>query len=98
MSGDMVSGAVVSGAVASGAIMLCLLGRGVHARGCRVGSCRVGVDFVECHDVRACGVGGVARGRSMGRVHRVVSYGGMSGCYGVTIERCSSETGYGGAV
>ena len=56
------SGAVVSGTVVSGAVMLWLMCRGVHVRGCRVGSCRVGVDFVECHDVRACGVGGVVRG------------------------------------
>ena len=93
-----VSGAVVSGAVVSGAVVLWLLCRGVRVRGCGVGGCRVGIDCVECHDVGACGVESVVRGRAMGRVHWVVSFGGMSGCYGVSIERCSSETGYGGDV
>ena len=43
-------------------------------------------------------LGGVVRERAMGRVHWVESFGGMSGCYGGSIERCSSETEYGGDV
>ena len=43
-------------------------------------------------------LGGVVRERATGRVHWVVSFGGRRGCYYVIIERCSSETGYGGDV